>query len=142
MPPRTQSALLECMEERQVTIDAKRYPCRKLHRLRDPEPDRLRGHLPVAGGATGSLPDEAPGLATRPPEQKRLVLERHHAGTGERGLRIDSLLPVEPGLLAAAQQEVRRVNIEPACTTTCWRHPPQPRVADLTLGASPARRSA
>ena len=26
MPPRTQAALLECMEERQVTVDGRRYP--------------------------------------------------------------------------------------------------------------------
>ena len=38
MPPRTQAALLECMEERQVTSDGVRRPLPRLvHRLRDRE---------------------------------------------------------------------------------------------------------
>ena len=59
MPPRTQSALLECMEERQVTIGHRAPPTAgRLHRLRHAEPHRLRGNLSAAGGAARSLPDE------------------------------------------------------------------------------------
>ena len=39
--PKTQSALLECMEERQVTVDGDDLPARDaVHGHRDPEPDR------------------------------------------------------------------------------------------------------
>ena len=37
MPPRTQAALLECMEEYQVTIDGVRISCRRVQRICDAE---------------------------------------------------------------------------------------------------------
>ena len=47
--PKTQSALLEAMEERQVTVDRKNYPLPdELPGHRDAEPARVRGHLSVA----------------------------------------------------------------------------------------------
>ena len=50
--PKTQSALLECMEERQVTIDAETTePRDAVHGDRHAEPGRARGHLPASGGA-------------------------------------------------------------------------------------------
>ena len=50
--PKTQSALLECMEERQVTVDGITYQLQiAVHGDRDPEPDRDGGHLPAARGA-------------------------------------------------------------------------------------------
>ena len=63
--PKTQSALLECMEERQVTVDNTTYPLEPaVHGDRDPEPDRDGGHLrpprgaarPLHGPALGGLP--------------------------------------------------------------------------------------
>ena len=62
MPPRTQAALLECMEERQVTSDDGAPPVAGgIHGLRYAEPDRLRGNVSAAGSATRSLSDEDPG---------------------------------------------------------------------------------
>ena len=50
MPPRTQAALLECMEERQVTVDGVRHDLSHgLHRVRDAESrssSRARIHCP------------------------------------------------------------------------------------------------
>ena len=44
--PRTQSALLEAMEERQVTVDGTTHPLRRpVPGHRHAEPDRARGHL-------------------------------------------------------------------------------------------------
>ena len=58
-PPKTQSALLEAMEEGQVSVDG------VSHKLpdavpggRDPEPDRVRGHLPAARGAARPVPPQ------------------------------------------------------------------------------------
>ena len=50
--PKTQSALLECMEERQVTVDGVTYELgAAVHGGRHPEPDRDGGHLPPPRGA-------------------------------------------------------------------------------------------
>ena len=59
-PPKTQSALLEAMEERQVSADGVTRPAaRPVHGGRDPEPDRVRGHVRAARGAARPLPAEA-----------------------------------------------------------------------------------
>ena len=54
--PKTQSALLESMEERQVSVDGTTYLLeRAVHGGRDPEPDRDGGHLSPARGPAGPL---------------------------------------------------------------------------------------
>ena len=71
-PPKTQAALLEAMEERQVTVEGQaRAAARPVHRRRHPEPDRVRGHLPAARGAARPLPAQAARRATRPPSRSR-----------------------------------------------------------------------
>ena len=61
-PPKTQAALLESMEERQVTRRGRDPPAaRPVHRDRHPEPGRVRGHLPAARGAARPLPVQAGG---------------------------------------------------------------------------------
>ena len=56
-PPKTQAALLEAMQEGQVTVEGKTHPLpepvpRPGHR----QPGRVRGHLPAARGAARPLP--------------------------------------------------------------------------------------
>ena len=54
--PKTQAALLECMQENQVTVDGFSYElAAAVHGARDAEPDRVRGHLPAPGGAARPL---------------------------------------------------------------------------------------
>jgi MoxR-like ATPase len=43
--PKTQSALLEAMEEKQVTVEGETRPCPPVLRDRHPEPARPAGHL-------------------------------------------------------------------------------------------------
>ena len=63
--PKTQSALLESMEERQVTIDGQTYELPEpLHGGGHPEPGRDGGHLPAARGAARPL--HGPGLHRLP----------------------------------------------------------------------------
>ena len=69
-PAKTQSALLEAMQERQVTIEGDRFELpAAVPRARDAEPHRPRGHLPAARGADRPLPrarlDGLPGAARR-----------------------------------------------------------------------------
>ena len=59
--PKTQSALLECMEERQATIDGTTYSMPvAVPRHRHAEPDRVRGHLRAARGPARPLHAPAP----------------------------------------------------------------------------------
>ncbi len=83
-PPKTQSALLEAMAERQVTIEGETRPLESPFLVhRHPEPDRVRGHLPAAGGAARPLPDAA---RDRIPGPRRRVggARAAHAAHGRR----------------------------------------------------------
>ena len=61
-PPKTQAALLEAMQERQVTIDGVTRPLERPFLVAGhPEPDRVRGHLPAARGPARPVPAAAVG---------------------------------------------------------------------------------
>ena len=65
--PKTQSALLECMEERQVTIDAETHTLGTPFMVdRHAEPRRARGHLSPARGAARPVHDAPVGRLPRP----------------------------------------------------------------------------
>jgi MoxR-like ATPase len=113
MPPRTQAALLECMEERQVTIDGTRRPLpgwftvfatqnpvdfEGTYPLPEAQLDRFLMKIRVA------YPNEAEELE---------ILQRHHAGSGAGLLADAAIRPIPEGLLAAAHAEVRAIRIEP-----------------------------
>ena len=73
-PAKTQSALLEAMQERQVTVDGDDAPAgAAVHRVRDAEPGRVRGHVPAARGAARPLPaqDRRAAIPTREAELRR-----------------------------------------------------------------------
>jgi MoxR-like ATPase len=136
MPPRTQSALLECMEERQVTTDTERRPLPEVFTVfATQNPIDFEGTYPLPEAQLDRfLMKIRVGYPTA--EQERLVLERHHAGFDPAGNT--ELIPVPEGLLAAAQAEQRLVRIEPELydyllgitrRTRDW--------PSLTLGASP-----
>jgi MoxR-like ATPase len=113
MPPRTQAALLECMEERQVTTDGTRRPLpawftvfatqnpvdfEGTYPLPEAQLDRFLLKIRVA------YPNEA---------DERQMLERHHAGSGAGLLEDAAIVPIAAELLAAAGAEVRAIRIEP-----------------------------
>ena len=114
MPPRTQAGLLECMEERQVTMDGESH-------LLDDYFTVFATQNPLEFEGTYPLPEAQldrfllkirvgyPTLA-----DERRVLERHHASAQARDLERHPLEPVDAGLLAAARAEVRAVKVEPA----------------------------
>ena len=112
MPPRTQSALLECMEERQVTIDRTGYPLPAAFTVfATQNPIDFEGTYPLPEAQLDrflmKLRITYPGA-----EEERTVLQRHHASSGPKGLESGELLAVKEGLLASAQAEVRRIRIE------------------------------
>ncbi len=113
MPPRTQAALLECMEECQVTSDGTRRPLPAWFTV-------FATQNPVEFEGTYPLPEAQLDrflLKIRmayPAEQDEMqILERHHAGTGAGLLEDAAISPIPADLLAAARAEVRAIRIEP-----------------------------
>jgi MoxR-like ATPase len=113
MPPRTQAALLECMEERQVTSDGVRRPLPPWFTV-------FATQNPVDFEGTYPLPEAQLDrflLKIRvayPSEGEELqILERHHGAAGAGLLESTDIAPIAPGLLEAARAEVRATRIEP-----------------------------
>lgn len=113
MPPRTQAALLECMEERQVTTDGVRRPLPSWFTV-------FATQNPVDFEGTYPLPEAQLDrflLKIRvayPTEAEELqILERHHASSGAGLLESAQIDPIAEGLLEAARAEVRAIRIEP-----------------------------
>jgi MoxR-like ATPase len=138
MPPRTQAALLECMEERQVTSDGTRRPLPAWFTV-------FATQNPIDFEGTYPLPEAQLDRfllkirVSYPSEQEELqILERHHAGLGAGLLDDASIAPIPPGLLAQARAEVRAIRIEPELygyiLTVARRTREWPT---LLLGASP-----
>ena len=113
MPPRTQAALLECMEERQVTSDGTRRPLPAWFTV-------FATQNPVDFEGTYPLPEAQLDRflmkirVAYPTETEELeILERHHAGTGAGLLDDASIKSIPAGMLEAARAEVRAIRIEP-----------------------------
>jgi MoxR-like ATPase len=113
MPPRTQAALLECMEERQVTIDGARRPLPAWFTV-------FATQNPVDFEGTYPLPEAQLDRflikirVAYPSEAEELeILQRHHGGSGTGLLDDAAIQPIPEGLLAAARAEVRSIRIEP-----------------------------
>jgi MoxR-like ATPase len=113
MPPRTQAALLESMEERQVTMDG------EAHALDDyftvfatQNPLEFEGTYPLPEAQLDrfliKIKVGYPALA-----DERSILERHHSSLEAKDLELMAIEPVEFSLLAAARREIRAVKIEP-----------------------------
>jgi len=138
MPPRTQAALLECMEERQVTSDGVRRPLPAWFTV-------FATQNPVDFEGTYPLPEAQLDrflLKIRvayPSEQEEMqILERHHAGSGAGLLQDVSIAPIPTDLLAAARAEVRSIRIEPELYTYILAVARRTREwPTLLLGASP-----
>ena len=77
--PKTQSALLEVMEEGQVTVDGVTHPSGAVHGDRHPEPRRAGRHLPPARGAARPVPHARLDRVPRP-----RVDAAHPRGSGQR----------------------------------------------------------
>src|SRR5580698_7816087 len=112
MPPRTQAALLECMEERQVTSDVVRRPLPAWFTV-------FATQNPVDFEGTYPLPEAQLDRfllkirVSYPSEPEELqILERHHANSGAGLLEEANIEPIPADLLARARAEVRSIRIE------------------------------
>lgn len=141
MPPRTQAALLECMEERQITSDGVRYEL-------DPYFTVFATLNPVEFEGTYPLPEAQLDrflLKIRvdypSAEEERVVLERHHANP--MLLESAAIEPVQPRTLAAARAQVRSVVVEPQIFDYLLAVVRRTREwPTLSLGASPRAATA
>jgi MoxR-like ATPase len=138
MPPRTQAALLECMEERQVTTDGVRRPLPGWFTV-------FATQNPVDFEGTYPLPEAQLDrflLKIRvayPTEQEELqILHRHHAASAAGLLEDAAIAPIPEDLLARARSEVRSIRIEPELYTYILSLARRTREwPTLLLGASP-----
>jgi MoxR-like ATPase len=138
MPPRTQAALLESMEERQVTLDAQTYVLPTYFTVfATQNPLEFEGTYPLPEAQLDrfllKIRVAYPELA-----DERVILERHHAIPVGHRLEDVLLTPVAPQLLEAARAEVRAVQVEPALFDYLLAVVRRTREwPTLTLGASP-----
>lgn len=114
MPPRTQAALLESMEERQVTLDGETHVLDEYFTVfATQNPLEFEGTYPLPEAQLDRfLLKIQVGYPTA--AQERAVLERHHASLEGTHLEQSPLESVTFAELGAARQEVRRVRVEPA----------------------------
>ena len=138
MPPRTQAALLESMEERQVTMDGEAHPLDEYFTVfATQNPLEFEGTYPLPEAQLDRFL-----LKIRVPyptlDEERMLLERHHRSAVAKGVEMVAIEPVAPALLAAARSEIRAVRVEPELfdyllavvrKTRSW--------PTITLGASP-----
>jgi MoxR-like ATPase len=138
MPPRTQAALLECMEEHQVTIDGNSHQLSPFFTV-------FATQNPVEFEGTYPLPEAQldrfllkvlvpyPGLA----DEVRLLANVQN-GFESRELDKMDLRPIDPGLLEQAQQELKSVTVEEALFSYIVQIARRTREwPSLSLGASP-----
>ena len=138
MPPRTQAALLESMEERQVTVDG------ETHTLDDfftvfatQNPLEFEGTYPLP---EAQLDRFLVKIRVGYPSagEERVVLERHHAKADSPQLEAVEIATVSREELVAARRELRAVRVEPAIFDYLLAVVRRTREwPAITLGASP-----
>jgi MoxR-like ATPase len=114
MPPRTQAALLESMEERQITIDGVTY------RLSDfftvfatQNPIEFEGTYPLPEAQLDRFLLKS--VVTYPEaEQEITILKNHHQGFDPHDLASARIEQLGPEVLAEARAQVKNVRVEPA----------------------------
>jgi MoxR-like ATPase len=112
MPPRTQAALLECMEERQVTADGVRYDLpASFSVFATQNPIEFEGTYPLPEAQLDRFLIKIH-VAYPDPEDEVRILSHAHGGFDARRLDRVDLIPVDPALLQFSRGEVRGVTVE------------------------------
>jgi MoxR-like ATPase len=138
MPPRTQAAVLEAMEERQITIDGVRHQLSEFFSV-------FATQNPVEFEGTYPLPEAQLDrfllkIKVNYPsaEDEVRILERHHVGFDPHALDAIDIAALDSSVLRQARAELRKVTVEPALfryvTEIARRTREWP---SLSLGASP-----
>jgi MoxR-like ATPase len=138
MPPRTQAALLESMEERQITIDGTTYPLTNFFTVfATQNPIEFEGTYPLPEAQLDRFLLKIK-ITYPEAEQEIAILQRHHEGLDVHNLAAVNITALSPELLAQARAEIKSIRVEPALfhymvelvrRTRDW--------PSLALGASP-----
>jgi MoxR-like ATPase len=138
MPARTQAALLECMEEYQVTIDGVRHQLpAEFSVFATQNPIEFEGTYPLP---EAQLDRFLLKIRVGYPAANDEVQILSNVQNGFEAREIDSmgLVPLPSGLLAQAQQQVKSVKVEPALFSYVVQIARRTRDwPSLSLGASP-----
>jgi MoxR-like ATPase len=112
--PRTQAALLEAMEERQVTIDGVRYPLSENFTvLATQNPIEFEGTYPLPEAQLDRFLLKV--RVTYPSAQEEMqILSQYEKGFDPRRLEEIVITSLDPALLPAARREIQSVRVEPA----------------------------
>jgi len=113
MPPRTQSALLEAMEEVQVTIDGTSHPLSQSFAVfATQNPVEFEGTYPLPEAQLDRFLIK---IRIEYPEasEESQILSRYQEGFDARSLEHAGIESVPNEALSAAKQEVSRVRVEP-----------------------------
>src|SRR6516164_1800966 len=138
MPPRTQAAVLEAMEERQITIDGATHPLSEFFTVfATQNPIEFEGTYPLPEAQLDRFLLKL--RVTYPAQQDEVqLLANVQNGFESRELEKMNLTPIAPELLGQAQQETKAVTVQEALfgyivqiirRTRDW--------PSLSLGASP-----
>jgi len=114
MPPRTQAALLESMEERQITIDGVTHHLSEFFTVfATQNPIEFEGTYPLPEAQLDRFLMKT--VVSYPEaEQEITILKNHHEGFDPHNLASANLEQLTPDVLAAARSEVKNVRVEPA----------------------------
>ena len=147
-PPRTQAALLEAMQEYQVTVGGVALPARAAAvRARDPEPDRAGRHVSAARGAARSLHVQRRDRVSRAPTTSAASSPRRRPATRPRDRARSRRARSSSGArCSSATCPPRRTSSTTRCGWCARRGPadptaPQPVARVGALGRGPARRA-
>ena len=114
MPPRTQAALLEAMEERQLTIDGVTHPLSGFFTVfATQNPIEFEGTYPLP---EAQLDRFLLKINVGYPEaaQEVTILQNHHQGFDPHQLAAAQLAQASTEVLAEARAEIKSVKVEPA----------------------------
>ncbi|MCU1297701.1 MAG: MoxR-like ATPase [Acidobacteriaceae bacterium] len=138
MPPRTQAALLECMEERQVTIDGTRHDLSPFFTVfATQNPVDFEGTYPLPEAQLDRFLVKIRVLYPEVSEEVQL-LSNVQNGFDSHDLDSAGLIPTDPELLKQARQEVRTVKVQESLFTYVAHLVRRTRTwPALSLGASP-----
>ena len=113
-PPRTQSALLEAMEEYQVTIDGKTHVLPETFTvLATQNPIEFEGTYPLPEAQLDRFLLKI-SIVYPEQEQENQILQAHHEGFHPRELDKVDILMLKPAALEEARTQVAAIRVEPA----------------------------
>jgi MoxR-like ATPase len=137
-PPRSQAALLECMEERQVTLDGATYPLSEFFTaIATQNPVEFEGTYPLPEAQLdrflAKIKIGYPGA-----EEEAEILARYQRGFDPQQLDKMGLATVDAAALSAARRDVAAVTVEPTLFRYVCEIVRRTRTwPALSLGASP-----